>query len=71
MSAMEITFKVSKDQRDRIHLHSGKDVWITVSPDPKSANYGGHAYERLLALLNTQGCASYARLQAQHGVLPR
>jgi hypothetical protein len=71
MSAMEITFKVSKDARNRIHLHSGKEVWITLTQNPKSANYGGHAYDRLMALLDTQGCASYTRLPAQHGVLPR
>jgi hypothetical protein len=31
MSAMEITFKVSKDARNRIHLHSGNEVWITLT----------------------------------------
>lgn len=51
---VDVTFRLTGiGKRGRIHLKvkDSPEEWITLSPNPAHALYGGHAYERLLELL--------------------
>jgi hypothetical protein len=55
---VDITIRLTgPDKRGRIHiseLGNHPEGWITLSPDPGHATYGGHAFEKFLELLNAR-----------------